>query len=206
MFEYIIKKEKKDVELVLELKPEAPISLSLYKGVFNKTSIRPSNHNILGLIENILGIHLPHDMRVDIVKKYKLKCSKRDNAKLFVSVIEDSVDILDIELPKTYEKFIDSYSYLVKRLGEKSHINGMKNCDVGLIYHKKDDLVLSKHKEKIPTFYSSLYKKEYFITNDVYKIKILTTSKIKELLELNLDQTSSYYLGNSDGIITVKIL
>ncbi len=206
MFEYIIKKEDIDTEIVLILKPESAISITTYKGLFSKTSIKPTNSNIMGLLENILGIHFDENMRKKIISQHKLNPYKRKDSKLFISLLDSKVEILDIIIPKNFEKFIDSYSYLMKRIGERSHIKGIKNCDITLTHHKKVDLVKIGQKEKMPRYYTSIYKREYFVTDDVYKIKIKTSQSIKNELLKSLDEKDSYFLGNSDGVISVKIL
>lgn len=216
MFDYIINKEDVNCEIVLELIPQSPLSISRYKGTVNKTMVKPSNHNILGLVENILGIHFSLKMRKEIIKKYKINYTDRMDGRLFVSLLEDKVIIESIKNPNVVECFMDSYAYLNKRVGEDPHIKGIKNCDVSLQHHKKTTLTnltgtseskdMLKASENFPTYYTSLYNKEWVITEGSYFIRLKTTESIKKELIEKLEENNSYYLGNNESIISVKIL
>lgn len=200
----VVHMDEKCVEVVLELKPLAPISITKQKGVFNKTSVIPSNHNLYGLLENILGIRIGLDTRNKIIKKLKLNSEKRQG-KLFVSLISHNVDILNIKTPKKIVYFNDSMSYLNRRLGEEPHIKGVKNIDKSMVYSTMQTLVDLKVRENLPNYYTSIYKQQYFNTDDSYFITLKTTQQLYNQLEKALRDRSTYYLGNSDGLIDVMI-
>ena len=200
----VVHMDEKCVEVVLELKPLAPISITKQKGVFNKTSVIPSNHNLYGLLENILGIRIGLDTRNKIIKKLKLNSEKRQG-KLFLSLISHNVDILNIKTPKKIVYFNDSMSYLNRRLGEEPHIKGVKNIDKSMVYSTMQTLVDLKVRENLPNYYTSIYKQQYFNTDDSYFITLKTTQQLYNQLEKALRDRSTYYLGNSDGLIDVMI-
>jgi len=221
MFEFIKEKNiEKNVEATLTITPMAPLSITSEKGKYSSVNIKLRKNMILGLIENCLGIHFPLKFREKIVKGLKLKVETNT---AYLPLISHLIEIVDIKTPEKYTIFSDAYSYLNKR-DDKSHINGAKNVDIHLYYTEIDEDMLSPNAKKdgsesakekkqyikevlkyIPNLYTSLYKREWILTEEDYIIKIKTSIEIKDLLILAVDKNKTYYLGNSESIINLDV-
>jgi len=245
-----INESQEKVKATLILSPVSTISISTKKGTYTHSSLKNiSKHNVCGMIENVLGLHIPKDIREEIIKSIiKDKKKKKlidantakqltsnlnytdpnDKTKSYLPLLIDSFDIIDVKY-KDSVKFVDSYSYLNTRIGDKPHItgsqphiNGAKNVGSILIPFKSDASVLSVKKadtitdedknvievikEQLPQHYTSLYKREHEIIQDDIIIELNINNLVYEHLKNRLATNKVAYLGNSESIVNINII
>lgn len=201
-----IDKEKTE-SLMLYIKPQGPLHMSVkLGGKYNNTILKPTENMIYGLLENVLGLHLDLDTRklIKDFNKSKNKKQTSSNRKSFMPIINDYVDIENVELLSSKNEIFDDFSKYFYDRKDKSHFTGVDNFDISFAYKERKEYDKSVL-DKFPEFYSGIIKKQYVIIDGHYIISLKLNSFFKKLIEENICDVSTAYLGSSESIVNVYL-
>lgn len=211
-FKFLFNQPNLNKSVILIITPLAPLSITNQKGTYLKSHILPSKNQISGMLENILRMYIPTNMRVKICdafkldKEYSIPYNKKQS---YVPLINNHYTIDKIYTPKNVKFFDDYSSHLYKRK-DKAHINGSRHVDKSLYYTTRDDINTMSQTinvfDKLPTFYNTNIKREYFTTNECYKICATLDNDFYLALNESLSLNNVAYLGNSESLVKIELL
>jgi len=218
---------------LLTIKPLAPLSVcNDPNGVYYKSSFKPSVFKLMGLLENIIGIHISLSQRLEIVKNlkrdlrtkfYKTNGSEvRSSAasSLFFPLIQKHVEIEFSKIPsgKFFDDLVSIHSACIKRDDriDKRHTGGVKNIDKDLMFAVPTEPEVRRAVgderaraisiiSKHPMYYSGPKSREYFVTDDEYQIQLNSNSTFFQQLTSSLEKRNSWFLGTSESIVKVSL-
>lgn len=220
------------VEALLTIEPLAPLSMvSTMPGSFYKTLGEPSDFNIWGAIENVLGWHFDEDTRKAVRKKILSHSQKKkhDNPDIktsevgYLPLLSHIVEILpnpiQVNSPKMYYK--DLWKQQRKRSDMYSHPNGTMNISYEIIPFKMDldrdskkgtvtnDAITkfyAEHKSRYPMYYTSAGNREFVVLlSGVYYYKLRMPEQLLLLLSEAIIENNMAYLGTNEGWVNLKI-
>jgi hypothetical protein len=129
---YLLDNNEKTHEIVLTIRPITAMSISNNPGNQAFFSLQDFEDKIRGMIENMLNIDLPMDIRKNIIKliKKKNKCNYdifRSNGwfSVFTHVID--VNLLNPDVFDRGMRFDDLHKRLMRRPNTGVHLNGCEN-------------------------------------------------------------------------------
>lgn len=215
---FIFEKPLLDEEIVLEIKPQGPLSISSRKGEYIIFDKKISKNMFSGMLENMLKLHIDNNnIKRKIIKKSK---SADDNQptpdhgafQQYYPIINHLYEIEEIAYPKKFDLFTD-ISNNMRRRSDAGHVSGVKHVDIELdVYSKFNPIFGDKATVKgenllhyCPQYYTSLSKREFAICDGSYYLKIKLTKSFKDIIVNNIDN-SFLFLGNSESPVTLSII
>lgn len=215
---FIFEKPLLDEEMVLEIKPQGPLSISSRKGEYIIFDKKISKNMISGMLENMLKLHIDNN---DIKKKIIKKSKSIDNNKptpdhgayqRYYPIINHLYEIEEIAYPHKFDLFVD-ISNNMRRRSDAGHVTGVKHVDIELDAYSKfkpifGDNATVKAENLLPycpQYYTSIGKREFAICDGSFYLKIKTTKSFKDVISNNIDN-NFLFLGNSESPVTLSIV
>ncbi len=218
-----------DTEVELVIEPLAPFSIvSTLPGSFYKSLDGPTNVNLCGIFENILGWHIGPKERKKILKHVK-SVHKKKFKTAEISVVESRVgyqsilghlfkEILRV-VPSIDCRYDDLWKQQLFRSGY-SHPKGTPNLSYqlialknrldkdanGVVTNEEIDRFHKDHKSNFPMYYTAPRKREFIVVDSVYKIKALMNKGLRNALSLALEDRNISYLGVSEGWADIRLM
>lgn len=210
------KKPVLDETVVLEIKPESPLSISNSKGTCILFDKKPSKNMVSGMLENLMGITLTIEQKKEIIKNNKSKLhnifSNGQHKKYsYLPIINHLYTIEEISFPLEMTKF-SSIKYEHLKRNDMGHFNGTKNYDISFLNCDAKEINTffpfsgeNGISAKLPRYYSSIIKREYCNCKGSYFLKLSLTHDMKNELIQSLDINDGAFLGDSESRVSVKI-
>jgi CRISPR-associated protein Cas5 len=226
--------ERTNCKLILE--PLAPYSMvDEVPGSYYKTLNAPSKHQLCGLFENVLGLHLGLKDRErlfkDVAKVYEKKQKGKEKVKFeraysksgYLPLLYHLFDInLTLVPPVTHLDDLWKKAFRRTDAGDNPvHANGSMNQDIDVVRRKR---LIERDPEKpdrptkralgdlftaqigsFPLYYSTLATREYLITSGSYVLKLDIATALLLRLEEELTKNNLAYLGTNDGWVDIQI-
>lgn len=206
--DFLLQEPTFDKTLVLKITPLTPLSMvSKLPGSYYHTSLEPTEHMILGMIENLLSFHFSPDIRNQIEKRLKKEFKKSFNdlpesGSGYKSILSNHIKIERVEKPDDTMSFEDLWSQQLKR-NDKGHLNGSRNYDWRL-EQQLDTLEEKLQTQYYPYYYISPTNREYIICKGSYSIAVITNIELASRIQEELTNIQTpLYLGSNDGWVEV---
>ncbi|NDU95281.1 type I-PGING CRISPR-associated protein Cas5p [Spirosoma terrae] len=226
--------ERTNCKLILQ--PLAPYSMvDEVPGSYYKTLTAPSKHQLCGLFENVIGLHLALKDRErlfkDMAKVYEKKQKGKDKMKFertysksgYLPLLYHLFDIsLTLVPPVIHIDDLWKKAFRRTDAGDNPvHANGSMNQDIEVVRRKR---LIERDPEKpdrptkkalgdlftaqiglFPLYYSTLATREYLMTNGSYVLKLDISTALLQRLEEALVKNNLAYLGTNDGWVDIQI-
>ncbi|OJW70704.1 type I-PGING CRISPR-associated protein Cas5p [Spirosoma sp. 48-14] len=224
--------ERTNCKLILQ--PLAPYSMiDEVPGSYYKTLTAPSKHQLCGLFENVLGLHLSLKDRErlfkDLTKAYekkqkgKVKFEKAYSKSGYLPLLYHLFDIsLTLVPPVIHIDDLWKKAFRRTDAGDNPvHANGSMNQDIEVVRRKR---LIERDSEKpdrptkkalgdlftaqigsFPLYYSTLATREYLMASGSYVLKLDIDAALLQRLEEALITNNLVYLGTNDGWVDIQI-
>lgn len=220
----------------LILQPLAPYSMvDEVPGSYYKTLTVPSKHQLCGLFENVLGLHLSLKDRErlfkEVTKAYEKKQKGKEKVKFeraysksgYLPLLNHLFDVsLTLVPPITHLDDLWKKAFRRTDAGDNPvHANGSVNQDIDIVRRKR---IIERDPEKpdrptkkalgdlftaqidsFPLYYTTLATREYLITEGSYILKLDISTALLQRLEEALITNNLAYLGTNDGWVDIQI-
>jgi hypothetical protein len=221
----ILENKVLDKNVILEIKPFSLLHISDNSGNnFLPSTVNLSKNKILGLLENITEIHIPKELKKEILLKYyksseikKLHTSEKEV--FYLPLINDIIKINEVVRPKKYDFVYTQERRLLFSKGTKdkklniNYINSPNSSyDINYLDKKinissvKEDFLDEELYDKTPDFYTTMVKLTYLNTKDSFFINFNTNLDFYKILISSLNYNKSVFLGNSDSLVNLNII
>lgn len=215
---FIFENSLLDEEIVLEIKPQGPLSISSRKGEYIIFDKKLSKNMVSGMLENMLKLHIDNnEIKRKIIKKSKSADNNQptpdhNTYQQYYPIINHLYEIKEIAYPQKFDIFTD-ISNNMRRRSDAGHVTGVKHVDIELDAYSKfkpifGDKATVKPEDLLPycpQYYTSISKREFAICDGSYYLKLKTTKSFKDIIVNNIDN-NFLFLGNSESPVTLSIV
>jgi len=224
----LFKKPGKSRQVMLTIEPLAPLSIvSTLPGSYYKSLDKPTNANLCGMFENVMGWHIGMKDRRAILKKMKQVYKKE--FKIADFEVETSAvgytsllgHLFKVELPiipVIVARYDDYWTQQLKH-DDSRHLKGTANLSYQLIKKKRnlptDDkgkisdktysTFLKENNSNFPMYYTSPTPREFIVLEGNYQIKLSMNAYLLEGLKKSLQENNLAYLGTNEGWVNLSI-
>ncbi|WP_200976490.1 type I-PGING CRISPR-associated protein Cas5p [Echinicola sp. 20G] len=208
------------IRAMLKIRPLAPLSLvSASPGSFYRSSSKPSDEMVYGMLENIMGWHFSKEIRRDCSKVIK-KRAKKDKSEWvdakslsgYEPVIQNYVQIKKLFVQPYTSSYIDLWTQHLKH-NDKRHFDGVRNYDhrftreINMASDSDKETILKSNIGHFPKYYQSPKKREFITVQGEYIYEVnIKEDFVNHLIDKIEDPFSVPYLGTSEGWVDVVLV